>query len=104
MAGSITVRTVSGLKDNQNPLKFSAYPNPTSGMANFSLNPTSGDNYKIYISNVVGSVVKAVEVNKNLGEQTIQIDLSSLPSGLYFSTLLENGKMIETRRLVLRRQ
>lgn len=104
MAGSITVRNVAGLKDNAGQLAFSAYPNPTTGLANITLNTNSSDNYKIYISNVVGSVVKNIEVGKTPGEQKIQVDLGSLPSGMYFCTLLANDKMIETRRIVLKRQ
>jgi hypothetical protein len=82
---------------------LSAYPNPTRGVTTLSLNQIGNDNYKIRISNTIGKVVQTIEL-KDLDNATeIPLNLSHLPSGIYFYSLLINEKMVETKRLVLQR-
>lgn len=101
MFGTIVVRTSAGAKDIKNAATLSAYPNPTKGETAITLNHASGDNYKIRISNAIGRVIKTIEVPRNLSASTVEVDLSNLPAGFYFYSLLANDKMIETKRLIL---
>lgn len=82
---------------------LSAYPNPTRGVTTLSLSQVGNDNYKIRISNTIGKIVQTIDL-KDLDNVTeISLNLSHLPSGVYFYSLLVNEKMVETKRLVLQR-
>lgn len=99
-SGILTVTAVSNLKDKNVPT-LSAYPNPTRGVTTLSLSQVGDDNYKIRISNTIGKIVRTIDL-KDLNESSeVTLDLSHLPSGVYFYSLLVNEKMIETKRLVL---
>ena len=101
MFGTIVVRTVSGVKDFKNAATLSAFPNPTKGETTITLNHANGENYKIRISNAIGRVIKTIEVPRNITDSKVEVDLSNLPAGFYFYSLLANDKMIETKRLIL---
>jgi len=82
---------------------INAYPNPSRGITLFSLNQTANDNYKIKISNTIGRVVTSAEVAPASATTVVQLDMSSLPSGVYFYSLLVNDKTVETKRLILQK-
>jgi plastocyanin len=102
MSGSIVVRVVSGLKDIKTAPTLNAYPNPTRGETTITINQAGSEKYTIRISNAIGRMVKTVEVPQNATEG-ISVDISNLPSGFYFYSLLVNDKMLETKRLILQR-
>ncbi|WP_347157745.1 T9SS type A sorting domain-containing protein [Pontibacter chitinilyticus] len=82
---------------------INAYPNPSRGVTLFSLNQTANDTYKIRISNTIGRVVTSAEVAPVNATTVVQLDMSSLPSGVYFYSLLVNDKTVETKRLILQK-
>jgi len=82
---------------------INAYPNPSRGITLFSLNLTANDNYKIKVSNTIGRVVTSAEVSPTSANTVVQLDMSSLPSGVYFYSLLVNDKTVETKRLILQK-
>ena len=67
-------------KINKN--KMFVYPNPTSGIINFSFTKNEIPFSEIKIQNVLGSIVAEIKSVK----QTFSLDLSFLPKGLYFIT------------------
>lgn len=80
-----------------------AYPNPSRGEVVFTLSQSNSEGYKIRISNAIGRTIKTIEV-KDLGiSSQIEANLTELPNGLYFYSLLANDKMVETKRLILQR-
>ncbi|WP_242923263.1 T9SS type A sorting domain-containing protein [Pontibacter liquoris] len=82
---------------------INAYPNPSRGITLFSLNQTANASYKIRISNTIGRVVTSAEVAPASANTVVQLDMSSLPSGVYFYSLLVNDKTVETKRLILQK-
>lgn len=93
----------NSVKEKAGPI-VSAYPNPTRGLTRLSLTHAGGsDAYKIRLSNTIGKVVRTIEISEFAGGSDITLDLSHLPSGVYFYSLLVNEKMTETKRLVLQR-
>lgn len=82
---------------------INAYPNPSHGITLFSLNQTASDNYKIRISNTIGRVVTSTELASANANTVVQLDMSSLPAGVYFYSLLVNDKTVETKRLILQK-
>ncbi|PSR53670.1 hypothetical protein AHMF7605_09105 [Adhaeribacter arboris] len=80
---------------------LTAFPNPSKGRFTISLTQTSGDAYKIRISNTIGKVIQTITLGDNANAADISIDLSDRPAGVYFYSLLVNDKMVETKRLIL---
>jgi plastocyanin len=104
MSGNIVVRSVSGVKEIASPLLFKVYPNPSNGKLEITFKEKDSNNYKIQIADAVGNIVKIIDVNKNVEDSKIDLNISNLPSGLYFFNLITNNQMIETHRLLLQRE
>ncbi len=83
---------------------LNAFPNPSKGITRISLAPLGDDVYKIKISNAIGKVYKVIPVRKETTTESVTVDLSPLPAGIYFYSLLVNEKMVETKRLILQPQ
>ena len=90
------------IRDQKNLPTLNAYPNPTRGETTITLSQAANEKYTIRISNAIGRVVKTVDFPPS-STAGIQVDMSELPSGFYFYSLLANDKMIETKRLILQR-
>lgn len=83
---SATVTCAILAVDNVNANKFSFYPNPTSGILNISA-ANKIENVEVY--NTVGQKVLGFAPNTNQSE----INMSSLPKGVYLVKALVNGKV-----------
>jgi hypothetical protein len=77
-----------------------AYPNPASGSVGFDVDLPSGSTGKIIIRNVVGNVVRELQTGNSQGK--VQVDVSDLADGIYFYSLLVDGKTQATKKLVVR--
>ncbi|WP_181304304.1 T9SS type A sorting domain-containing protein [Rufibacter sp. XAAS-G3-1] len=93
-----------GTKEPKLVPSLNAYPNPSRGITKISLSSLGDENYKIRISNAIGKVYKEIRVLKPATTETVEVDLSPLPAGIYFYSLLVNEKMVETKRLILQQQ
>lgn len=80
---------------------LSLYPNPARGMVLVSITQRSGQEYKLRLSNILGREVRTVALQPMTGEVSIPVNLSDLPAGMYFYSLLANDKVVSTKRLVL---
>src|SRR5690606_26078534 len=85
--GAIVKQQLAGDRD-----KISAtvdvYPNPSRGEVTFTLSKANGGDYKIRISNAIGRVVKTIDLNKATSDTRVQVDLTEMPAGFYFYSLL----------------
>jgi hypothetical protein len=79
------------------------YPNPAVDFAQVDYQ-FSGNNQevKIAIYNVLGLVVKEVELDRD--DRSAKISLRELNSGLYMYQLLVDGKPVATKKLIVRKQ
>jgi len=85
------IQLITETKDliNQSGL-FSLYPNPASNWVHIKSNFTNIRSIQIAISNSIGQLIDSdLEI---LSEKEIRIQLGSLPSGVYFIRLNQNGK------------
>lgn len=77
------------------------YPNPAHTTVNldysFDLNV---DNASVKIVNILGSIVKEVEMNQNANN--LRIDISDLNAGIYFYSVIVNNEIFKTKKLVIR--
>ncbi len=75
-------------------------PNPINGTGNISysfLSPPSSGKLSIY--NMMGELVKQVSLTKKNG--TVMINAVDFVSGIYFCNIENEGKIFETKRLVI---
>jgi alpha-tubulin suppressor-like RCC1 family protein len=76
---------------------FLIYPNPSNGKFNFN-NLNYMQEYKMQIVNILGEKI----FQSNITDQTVEIDLSSLPDGIYFIKTESKEERVITK-LVLQR-
>jgi hypothetical protein len=81
------------------PEMSSIYPNPASAQAWFSLDIPKGTNATLIIRDMLG---KSVFTQSDLSSGKTQVNTSAFNDGIYFCTLMADGKMIETRKLVVK--
>jgi phosphatidylserine/phosphatidylglycerophosphate/cardiolipin synthase-like enzyme len=74
---------------NSNELAFNVFPNPFKN--SFTINVKSNsDGLKVKVINVIGQIVKEVEVS---GTDELQIDLQNQPAGLYYIQVTHADKI-----------
>ena len=77
---------------------FNVFPNPASNFVNVEYRGEKDGNFQLF--NVVGQTVFSQTLNA--GEQKTSIDVSSFNSGVYFYTLQIDGKVQETKKLIIK--
>ncbi len=85
-----------GTKD----LLSEAYPNPSSVQASFNYALPEGSAGEIVVRNLLGTTVANIMLDGTSGKTAI--DVTNLREGLYFYTLILNGKVVLTRKMVVR--
>lgn len=85
-----------GIEEEQN-LTVSLYPNPATSIVNIELNETVNNvNFNLY--NVLGDRV----MDRKLNAGNNSVNVSNLPNGVYFYSILKDGVIAETKKLVVR--
>jgi len=76
------------------------FPNPASSFVKFNYSnlPQNYIPATLEIRNLIGAVVKEVRINDTRG--TINIDINDLNEGIYFYSLIVDGKVAITRKLL----
>ena len=77
------------------------YPNPSRGQITVQLNQKPGTDYKLRLSNIIGQEIRTIALRPELTPAGLPLDLSDLHAGMYFYSLLVDGKVVSTKRLVL---
>ncbi|MBE0647372.1 MAG: T9SS type A sorting domain-containing protein [Bacteroidales bacterium] len=86
--------------ENQNGLASlsAAYPNPASTQASFNYSVEEGASAFLLVRNVLGSTVKEIQLK---GSGVTSISTMDLSDGIYFYSMIVNGKVESTRKLVV---
>ena len=101
MTGSITVTAATATLDpNLAAAMLNVYPNPSHGQVTVKLEQKGGQSYQLRLSNIIGQEVRTVALKPEL-MAGMPLDLSDLRTGVYFYSLLVDGKVTSTKRLVL---
>ena len=78
------------------------YPNPSRGAVTVTLTEQlTGPAYKLRLRNIIGQEVRTVALHPQFSRVGVNLDLSDLPAGLYFYSLLVDNKAVLTKRLTL---
>lgn len=94
MLGGFMVSSPSGIEEGALNVSSVATPNPFKDIV--TVNYRNADAITVY--NVTGKMIKSVKLEAI--EESVELDFSSLPSGVYFYTLAREGTVAETKRLV----
>jgi hypothetical protein len=76
------------------------FPNPTSSLLNVTINSKVSNNAVVNVLDLSGKVLKTKQLSVNEGRNTLQEDVSGLPSGIYFVQVKCNESMV-TKKLVI---
>ncbi|MEM8909481.1 MAG: PKD domain-containing protein, partial [Bacteroidota bacterium] len=76
-----------------------AYPNPVVDQLNIDLNLEEGSQYEVELINAAGQVLRSQQYQLARGEQTLNLDVRTLPAGLYFARL-RNAQQSKTIKFV----
>ncbi len=82
---------------------FSAYPNPATTQVTFQYdlsNRSANDATSIIITDLVGNKVRNLPISNTTGKRTL--DVSDLVSGIYFYSLVSNGRTLSTKKLIVK--
>ncbi len=95
---TVTTYITSGVKDLNEVVQYSVYPNPAANYINIFIEPSEHNNVKMYITDLSGNTVKTME---NL-QPTIsyQVDVSGIPQGTYF-VILTDGTGTALKKIVV---
>ena len=90
------------LSDEPTKPDIYAFPNPSFDIVRFQLSDLSFGNYKLKILNILGTVVREVDVFVDDKRETITVDLGDLQRGTYLYRLQDSlGRTVKTKRVVL---
>lgn len=89
-----------GIEDRAAASLSAAYPNPASSQASFNYSVEDGANASILVRNVLGATVKEIRVS---GSGVAKISTLDLSEGIYFYSMVVNGQVQSTRKLVVSR-
>ena len=87
-----------GVAENGIEKIFGIYPNPASELFTITHNSKKGDDISLMIYDILGNLME----QDKLTNQISQIDISAIPSGMYFVSLIENNSLLNTRKLVIK--
>ena len=103
--GIITViarTTTATLNAKEAGISVNVFPNPSRGQITVKLDQKFGNgDYKLRLSNIIGQEIRSVALKPEVFTGGTVLDLTDLRAGMYFYTLLVDGKVITTKRLVL---
>lgn len=74
---------------------FIGYPNPTKGI--YSIEGRFGVGAELTVYSIHGQVLHNMTSN---GEQVMQIDLSTFPTGMYIIKIVKNGEVVESQTIL----
>jgi hypothetical protein len=86
----------SSIGENEK-VSFSIYPNPVNTNATIEVNLSENSNVRLDIVNVLGEVALSESHRMNSGNNSININVSQLTSGIYFAHLTVNGETKTTK-------
>jgi hypothetical protein len=90
-----------GIFDNKNEKLLSVYPNPSRGNISFSLELDSFEEVKVEVYDTRGMMVyQNLQTQTTSGVNTVNLDLATLPKGLYLLQALTQTKRYTAKILL----
>ena len=92
---TITVVNCVGVEQNNENVSLEVFPNPTTGLINVNVNNIN--NASLQVFDVVGKVIYNIEEINISGQQTLNIDLSNNPAGIYFVQIKNDTQSVSKK-------
>lgn len=100
--GGILQSCLTNIQDNQNEELLRIRPNPIKDYAFLHLNLEDDKEIEILIFNITGKKVKEFSPSfYPSGKHYLKADFTKQPEGFYFVQVIEKGKVINTKKLIL---
>jgi hypothetical protein len=80
---------------------LTVFPNPSRGQLTVQLTGVAGQEYKLRLANILGREVRLLALRPEQASEGLAMNLTGLPAGMYFYSLLLNDKIVATKRLTL---
>ncbi len=96
---TITFDGTTGISEVSQRTSIQAYPNPASNQVQFNISDNEISNAQLVIYNVVGEIVKVVQVNN---QTLLNVNITDLTDGVYLYRLENGTQMSKTSKLVIR--
>ncbi len=94
-AGPIGINELLG----GNKFLSNAFPNPADHSSVVAYNLSYVRNAQIVISNMLGSALSKIQLFEKAG--SVELPIGSLPEGVYYYTLMNDGKPVVSKRLMI---
>jgi len=85
------------VEEESSNIEYSTYPNPANDFFYIQLKSNNND-VSVKIFNILGETV----MTENLINGLNQLSINNLNSGVYFYSIIENGKVVETKKIIKR--
>ncbi len=91
--------SASSIADNKIIFK-GPYPNPASQFTHFEYNIPSVNKAQLIIRNMLGVEIETIQFDNRSGKKSV--DVSNYASGLYFYSLVVDGKIVQSKKLIVK--
>ena len=99
---SVTDSSGIGIAENQLFDRLSIFPNPTSGEVKVAIDNNQQGYFTFTLRSVTGSLVHQSEYLVRDGSNTIALDLSDVPAGVYLLEIKDENNASTTKRIMRR--
>ena len=93
------VHSLTGAAELNNPLSYTIYPNPTSGVFTVAVKGIPKNNSSLEIYNITNECVYSCKINNNATER---IDLSTMSDGIYM-VMIRTKNNIYSRKIIIQK-
>jgi hypothetical protein len=101
LTGPFTSAPSTGVVSLTDAFSTVVYPNPTSGVVNFSFELSNAGKTEVVISNLMGQTVYTVASGEfAAGQHEVRAELGNLSAGLYLYTVRSEGKSFSGRLMI----
>ncbi len=86
-----------GINDINSKNSVSIYPNPATDILNIQI-PENIKNPELKLTNIIGKTI----LKTNLNGSKNKLNIKNFPSGIYFVSIISNGSVINTKKLIIK--
>jgi hypothetical protein len=88
---NLSFSNTTGIDDIQPEIYASLYPNPSQGATNIEFEQSEKGTTSIKVIDILGNTIKKIENVYSAGKHNVDLETSSLRSGLYFVHIIQNN-------------
>lgn len=90
-----------GIQDLEGVNAVAVYPNPAKNFATVLVNATTSADAIVTVTSITGAeIISPIAASLHSGNNSIKVNTSDIPAGIYFVTLTVNGNSTTTRLII----